>query len=87
MDTILASVARVPDVASSCTRRPSTGGFGGEIAAQLADRGLVDLLAPVRSVSPAMTRSCPCRKLEDRYMPSAERASVAAARQSALEFA
>ena len=83
MDAILDSVSRT----SRCVivhEAPLTGGFGGEIAARLADRGLVDLLAPVKRVAGYDT-VMPLPRLEDHYMPSVTRI-LAAARQ-VLEFA
>ncbi|HEX9771809.1 MAG TPA: alpha-ketoacid dehydrogenase subunit beta [Kiloniellales bacterium] len=83
METILGSVSRT----GRCVivhEAPLTGGFGGEIAARLADRGLVDLLAPVKRVAGYDT-VMPLSRLETHYMPSAARI-VAAARQ-ALDYA
>ena len=83
MDTILDSVSRT----GRCVivhEAPLTGGFGGEIAARLADRGLVDLLAPVKRVAGYDT-VMPLPRLEDHYMPSVTRI-IAAARQ-VLEYA
>jgi len=71
MDTILGSVSRT----GRCVivhEAPLTGGFGGEIAAQLADRGLVDLLAPVKRVAGYDT-VMPLPRLEAQYMPSPTR--------------
>jgi len=82
METILASVART----GRCVivhEAPLTGGFGGEIAAQLADRGLVNLLAPVKRVAGYDT-VMPLPRLEAHYLPNATRI-LAAARQ-VLEF-
>ena len=83
MEKILGSVSRT----GRCVivhEAPLTGGFGGEIAARLADRGLVDLLAPVKRVAGYDT-VMPLSRLETHYMPSAARI-VAAARQ-ALDYA
>jgi pyruvate dehydrogenase E1 component beta subunit len=83
MDAILDSVSQT----GRCVivhEAPLTGGFGGEIAARLADRGLVDLLAPVKRVAGYDT-VMPLPRLEDHYMPSVTRI-IAAARQ-VLEFA
>ena len=83
METILGSVSRT----GRCVivhEAPLTGGFGGEIAARLADRGLVDLLAPVKRVAGYDT-VMPLSRLETHYLPSAARI-VAAARQ-ALDYA
>ena len=83
MDTILASVAKT----GRCVivhEAPLTGGFGGEIAAQLADRGLVDLLAPVKRVAGYDT-VMPLPRLEAHYMPSPKR--ILAAAHQVLEYA
>ena len=83
MATILASVSRT----GRCVivhEAPLTGGFGGEIAARLADRGLVDLLAPVKRVAGYDT-VMPLPRLEDRYMPSPKRILTAA--RQVLEYA
>ena len=56
-----------------------TGGFGGEIAALIAERGLMSLLAPVARVTGYDT-IIPLPRLEQAYMPSVDRI-VAAARQ------
>jgi pyruvate dehydrogenase E1 component beta subunit len=83
MDTILASVART----GRCVivhEAALTGGFGAEIAARLADRGLVDLLAPVKRVTGYDT-VMPLPKLENDYMPSEAR--ILAAAREVLEYA
>jgi pyruvate dehydrogenase E1 component beta subunit len=83
MDTILASVART----GRCVivhEAALTGGFGAEIAARLADRGLVDLLAPVKRVTGYDT-VMPLPKLENDYMPSEAR--ILAAAHEVLEYA
>jgi pyruvate dehydrogenase E1 component beta subunit len=83
MATIQASVART----GRCVivhEAPLTGGFGAEIAARLADRALVDLLAPVRRVAGYDT-VMPLPKLEDHYMPSADR--ILAAARAVLAYA
>jgi pyruvate dehydrogenase E1 component beta subunit len=56
-----------------------TGGFGAEIAACLADRGLMDLLAPVERVTGYDT-VLPLPKLELAYMPTVERIAAAGRR-------
>ena len=63
---------------------PLTGGFGGEIAARLAEQGLLSLQAPVKRVTGYDT-VMPLPRLEHLYMPSMERV-VAAAREM-LAFA
>lgn len=60
-----------------------TGGFGGEIAARLAEEGLTALLAPVRRVTGYDT-IMPLPRLEAHYMPSTAR--VLAAAREVLEF-
>ena len=71
MDTILASVERT----GRCVivhEAPLSGGVGAEIAAGLADRGLVNLLAPVRRVAGYDT-IVPLPRLEAYYVPTQER--------------
>ena len=58
---------------------PLTGGFGGEIAAQLADQGLLSLVAPVTRVAGYDT-VMPLPRLEEHYMPSTDRILAAAER-------
>jgi 2-oxoisovalerate dehydrogenase E1 component beta subunit len=58
---------------------PLTGGFGGEIAARLAEAALTSLLAPVLRVAGYDT-VMPLPRLEQHYMPSVARV-LAAARQ------
>lgn len=60
-----------------------TAGFGAEIAARLAERGLLSLMAPVQRVTGYDT-VMPLLRLESHYMPSEER--VLAACKRALEF-
>ena len=57
-----------------------TGGFGAEIAARLADHGLLSLRAPVKRVTGYDT-VMPLPRLEHLYMPSTERV-LAAARET-----
>jgi pyruvate dehydrogenase E1 component beta subunit len=54
-----------------------TGGYGGEIAARLAEHGLLSLVAPVRRVT-GLDTVIPLPRLEDLYMPSVERIRSAA---------
>jgi 2-oxoisovalerate dehydrogenase E1 component beta subunit len=54
-----------------------TGGFGAEIAALIAERGLSSLLAPVARVTGYDT-ILPMARLEQHYMPSVERIVTAA---------
>ena len=49
-----------------------SGGWGAEIAAQIAEHGLLSLLAPVRRITGYDT-VMPLFRLEDRYLPSAKR--------------
>ncbi len=71
MHTILESVART----GRCVivhEAPRTGGFGAEIAANLAEQGLYSLLAPVQRVT-GYDVVVPMAKLEYQYMPSVAR--------------
>lgn len=61
-----------------------SGGWGAEIAAQLAEHGLLHLLAPVRRVAGYDT-VMPLSRLEHRYLPSVER--IVRAANEVLEFA
>ncbi len=76
METILTSVAKtgrcviVHEAARTC-------GAGAEIAAQLAEYGLLNLLAPVQRVTGYDT-VMPMFRMEQHYMPSAERIITAA---------
>lgn len=54
-----------------------TGGFGGEIAARLAEEALTSLLAPVRRVT-GWDTVMPLPRLEAHYMPSVARIAAAA---------
>ncbi len=56
---------------------PMTGGFGGEIAARIADEALLSLLAPVRRVT-GYDCVMPLPRLEGAYLPSAARIIEAA---------
>ncbi|MSQ73897.1 MAG: alpha-ketoacid dehydrogenase subunit beta [Betaproteobacteria bacterium] len=71
MDTILASVARTGRcvIVSEAAR---TAGFAAEIAANLAEDGLLTLLAPVRRVTGYDT-VVPLARLEHHYLPSTAR--------------
>lgn len=51
---------------------PLTGGFGGEIAARVAEHALLSLLAPVRRVT-GFDCAMPLPRLEQHYMPSVAR--------------
>ena len=83
MATILGSVERT----GRCIivhEAPLSSGFGAEIAARLADQGLMHLLAPVRRVA-GFDTVMPLSRLEHLYLPSAER--VVGAVKSLLEYA
>src|SRR5204862_1807779 len=70
-ETILASVAKT----GRCVivhEAARTGGFGAEIAALIAERGLLSLLAPVIRVTGYDT-VIPLPRLERQYMPSVPR--------------
>ena len=78
-ETILASVAKT----GRCVivhEAARTGGFGAEIAALIAERGLTSLLAPIARVTGYDT-IIPLPRLEQHYMPSVDRI-VAAARRT-----
>ena len=71
MDTILASVAR-PGRCVIVSEAARTAGFANEIAANLADDGLLTLRAPVRRVTGYDT-VVPLARLENHYLPSTAR--------------
>ena len=76
MTTILQSVEKT----GRCVivhEAPRCAGFGGEIAANLAEHGLMSLFAPVRRVT-GYDVVMPLAKLEKTYMPSVERILTAA---------
>jgi pyruvate dehydrogenase E1 component beta subunit len=75
-DTVLASVVKTGRcvIVHEASR---TGGFGAEIAALIAERGLSSLLAPVTRVTGYDT-IVPMARLEQRYMPSVDRIVTAA---------
>jgi 2-oxoisovalerate dehydrogenase E1 component beta subunit len=82
-ETILASVAKT----GRCVivhEAARTGGFGAEIAALIAERGLTSLLAPIARVTGYDT-VIPLPRLEQHYMPSVGR--IAAAARRVCEFA
>jgi pyruvate dehydrogenase E1 component beta subunit len=71
MDTILESVERT----GRCVivhEAPRSGGVGGEIAARLAERGLLHLFAPVQRVTGYDT-VMPLFRMEMQYIPSTRR--------------
>jgi 2-oxoisovalerate dehydrogenase E1 component subunit beta len=75
-DTVLSSVAKT----GRCVivhEAARTGGFGAEIAALIAERGLLSLLAPVVRVTGYDT-IVPLPRLEQEYMPSVDRIAAAA---------
>src|SRR5207244_10548207 len=76
--TVLGSIAKTGRcvIVHEATR---TGGFGAEIAALIAERGLISLLAPVTRVT-GYDSIIPLPRLEQHYMPSVKRI-VAAARK------
>ena len=77
-DSILASVAKT----GRCViihEAPLTGGFGGEIAARVAERGLVSLLAPIERVA-GWDTVMPLPRLEQYYLPREARIVEAARR-------
>ena len=82
METILQSVERT----GRCVivhEAAQTGGFGAEIAARLADEGLLSLQAPVKRVA-GFDTAYPFSQLENRYLPSPER--ILSACRDVLEF-
>ena len=82
-ETVLASVTKT----GRCVivhEAARTGGFGAEIAALIAERGLTSLLAPVARVTGYDT-VMPLPRLEQRYIPSVPR--IVAATRKACEFA
>jgi 2-oxoisovalerate dehydrogenase E1 component beta subunit len=82
-DTVLASVTKT----GRCVivhEAARTGGFGAEIAALIAERGLTSLLAPVARVTGYDT-VMPLPRLEQRYIPSVAR--IVAATRKVCEFA
>lgn len=82
MTTILASVEKT----GRCViahEAALTGGFGAEIAAGLAEHGLLSLLAPVQRVAGYDT-IMPLPRLEQHYMPSST--DIVSAARRALDF-
>ena len=81
--TILASVAKT----GRCIivhEAPLTAGFGAEIAARIAEEGLLSLVAPIERVT-GFDTVMPLPRLERFYLPDAER--IAAAAERAMRFA
>ncbi len=83
MDSILESVGRTGRCVIAHEAAYS-GGFGAEIAARLAEHGLLSLLAPVRRVTGYDT-VMPLPRLEQAYIPDVER--IARAVHEVLEYA
>jgi len=82
-DTILASVEKT----GRCVivhEAPMTGGFGGEIAARIAENALLSLLAPIRRVTGYDT-VMPLPRLEKSYIPDMGR--IVAAVREVMEYA
>jgi pyruvate dehydrogenase E1 component beta subunit len=82
MATLLESVART----GRCVivhEAARTAGFGAEIAASLAEHGLLSLLAPVQRVT-GYDVVVPLSRLEYQYIPSVER--IASAARKAMSF-
>ncbi len=82
MDTILQSLEKT----GRCVivhEAPKSGGVGAEIAAGIAEKGLLSLLAPIERVA-GFDTIMPYFKLEKRYMPSTKR--ILNAVQKTLEF-
>jgi len=82
-DSILESVAKT----GRCViihEAPLTGGFGAEIAARIAERGLVSLLAPIERVA-GWDTVMPLPRLEQHYLPSEARILEAARRVLAYQ--
>jgi 2-oxoisovalerate dehydrogenase E1 component subunit beta len=83
MDTILASVGKT----GRCvivTEAPRTCSYAAEIAANLAEDGLLTLLAPVQRIT-AYDVVVPLPRLEQNYMPDRQR--IIASAKKALAFA
>ena len=77
-DSVLESVAKT----GRCVvvhEAPLTGGFGAEIAARIAERGLISLLAPIERVAGYDT-VMPYPRTEALYMPDLERVIAAVRR-------
>jgi pyruvate dehydrogenase E1 component beta subunit len=83
IDSILASVAKTGRCVIAHEAAGNVG-VGAEIAARIADRGLLTLLAPIKRVTGYDT-IMPFARLEQAYLPTAER--IAAAAREVLEAA
>jgi 2-oxoisovalerate dehydrogenase E1 component beta subunit len=77
-DSVLSSVSKT----GRCViihEAPLTGGFGAEIAARIAEHGLVSLLAPIERVA-GWDTVMPLPRLEQQYLPGEARILAAARR-------
>ena len=81
-DAVLASVEKTSKVLV-LHEDTHTGGFGGEIAARIAEKGLLSLQAPVERVA-GYDAIMPMPRLEHHYMPSEARVLAAAHRTLAF---
>jgi pyruvate dehydrogenase E1 component beta subunit len=81
--SILESVARTGRLVV-VHEAPLTGGFGGEIAARVAGRGLTTLLAPIERVCGYDT-VMPYLRTEAFYMPGTEQIAAAVRRTMAYQ--
>jgi len=82
-DSLLESVAKT----GRCVivhEAPLTGGFGAEIAARIAERGLVSLLAPIERVG-GWDTVMPLPRLEQSYLPNEARILAAVRRVLAYQ--
>ena len=80
-ETIVASVKKT----GRCIiahEAPLTGGFGGEIAARIAEHALLSLLAPIERVA-GFDTVMPLPRLEQHYLPNARHIAAAASRAMA----
>lgn len=71
MDTILESVEKTGR-ACIIQEAPKSGSIGSEIAAEIAEKGVLNLLAPIGRVSGYDT-VMPYYRLEKQYMPTVDR--------------
>jgi 2-oxoisovalerate dehydrogenase E1 component beta subunit len=82
-ETVLRSVAKT----GRCViihEAPRTAGFGAEVAARIAERGLLSLLAPIERVTGYDT-VMPLLRLEQHYMPDEQQVLAAARRVLAYQ--
>jgi pyruvate dehydrogenase E1 component beta subunit len=82
IDSVLASVAKTGRCVIA-TEAPRTCSYAAEVAANLAEEGLLSLLAPVQRVA-AYDVVVPLPRLEHQYMPDKKR--IVAAARKALDF-